>query len=61
MYRQKIFEGEGYVSIFDFLRRKKSSLAEDIIKAYKWIAKALGGSGYKADFSIESLKEIDTH
>jgi hypothetical protein len=47
------------MSIFDIFKKKKPSLKEDIVKAYEWISKALESSGYKADFSIESLKEID--
>lgn len=37
----------------------QSKLVTDILKSAEWIAKALSSSGYKADFSIESLKEID--
>ncbi|WP_072682670.1 hypothetical protein [Arcobacter sp. LA11] len=36
-----------------------SQLAKDAISYSKWMAKALNDSGYKADFSIESLNEID--
>lgn len=35
------------------------TIVEDIETASKWIAKALTSSGYKADFSPESLWEID--
>lgn len=34
-------------------------MKEDIIKAYEWIAIALKSSGYLADFTLESLREID--
>lgn len=37
----------------------KSQIAADIRKSADWIAEALGSSGYKADFTLESLKEID--
>ncbi len=47
------------MSIFNFLKKKKPSIKKDITKAYDWISKALTSSGYNADFSIESLKEID--
>lgn len=47
------------MGIFDLFKNKKPSLIEDIEKAYEWIASALTSSGYKADFTIESLKEID--
>jgi hypothetical protein len=35
------------------------TLGEDIAAAAEWIAKALASSGYTADFSIDSLREID--
>jgi hypothetical protein len=35
------------------------TLVEDIRTAADWIAKALSSSGYRADFSITSLKEVD--
>jgi len=34
-------------------------LVDDAGKAAEWVATALRESGYKADFSIESLREID--
>lgn len=41
--------------------KKKSSntLEEDIHLASDWVTKALNSSGYKADHSLESMKEID--
>ena len=36
-----------------------STLAEDIPKAAEWVARALNTSGYKADYSLESIREID--
>lgn len=41
--------------------KKKSSntLEEDIHLASDWVVKALNSSGYKADYSLESMKEID--
>lgn len=36
-----------------------STLAEDIPKAAEWVANALNVSGYKADYSLESMKEVD--
>jgi hypothetical protein len=47
------------MGLFDIFKKKKSSLKDDVVKAYEWIEVALNSSGYKADFSIESLKEID--
>jgi len=38
---------------------KDSQIVIDAKKSAKWIAQALNSSNYKADFSIESLKEID--
>ena len=37
----------------------KESLNKDIATAKEWIKTALESSGYQADFSIESLKDID--
>lgn len=39
--------------------KNKSSLRNDIDKAYVWICSALESSGYQIDETIESLKEID--
>lgn len=36
-----------------------SKVAADAKVSAQWIAKALSSSGYRADFSIESLKEVD--
>ena len=36
-----------------------ATLSEDVERAAKWIANALTSSGYRADFSIESLRDID--
>ena len=47
------------MGLFDFLKKKKPSLLEDIKTASNWISTALNSSGYKADFTMESLKEID--
>ena len=38
---------------------KKKSLKSDILTASDWIATALQSSGYNADYSLESMKEID--
>lgn len=37
----------------------KETLRNDIVTAKEWIKEALLSSGYQADFSIESLKDID--
>ena len=56
-----------------FLKKNKSSVTSDEIHAKQnshtleadihtaadWVAKALHASGYKADYSLESMKEID--
>jgi hypothetical protein len=34
-------------------------VVHDAVASAKWIAKALKGSGYRANFSLESLREID--
>jgi len=36
-----------------------STLEEDIPKAAEWVVNALNASGYKADYTLESMKEID--
>jgi len=36
-----------------------SSIVSDVQSAAEWIAKALSSSGYHADFSLGSLREID--
>jgi len=38
---------------------KDPQIVIDAKKSAKWISNALTSSGYKADFSLESLKEID--
>lgn len=40
-------------------KNKKPSLAEDIHTACEWVVMALNSSGYKADYTLESMKEID--
>jgi hypothetical protein len=36
-----------------------SQIVSDVGASAEWVAQALSSSGYKADFSLESLKEID--
>lgn len=38
---------------------KKPSLEEDIHSACEWVVNALNVSGYNADYSLESMKELD--
>lgn len=40
-------------------KNKKPTLGEDIHTACEWVVTALNSSGYKADYTIESMKEID--
>lgn len=35
------------------------TLEEDIPKAAEWVASALNVSGYKADYTLESMKEVE--
>ena len=35
------------------------SILHDVFTAADWMARALSSSGYRADFSLESLKEVD--
>lgn len=42
-----------------FKKKKQPSLAEDIVKMSDWIVLAMNSSGYKLDYTVESMKEID--
>lgn len=42
-----------------FLKNNKPTLEEDIHSACEWVVMALNSSGYKADYTLESMKEID--
>jgi hypothetical protein len=37
----------------------RPSIVRDAVEAADWMAKSLAGWGYKADFSLDSLKEVD--
>ena len=37
----------------------ETTLKEDILSSSDWVVKALNSSGYKADYSLDSMKEID--
>jgi len=37
----------------------QSKIVSDVLASAEWISKALSQSGYKADFSLESLKQVD--
>jgi hypothetical protein len=37
----------------------RPSIVRDAVEAADWMAKSLSGWGYKADFSLDSLKDID--
>ena len=48
------------MGIIDKLMGKnKPSLEDDIRSASEWVVNALNVSGYNADYSLESMKEID--
>lgn len=48
------------MGILDKLMGKKQpSLEDDIRYASEWVVNALNVSGYNADYSLESMKEID--
>jgi len=49
----------GYAPSADGFHSQDSQVVRDAVAASEWVAKALISSGYKADFSIESLREID--
>ena len=38
---------------------KDSQVVADALSSAEWISRALSSSGYKADFSLESLREVD--
>lgn len=40
-------------------KKSSNTLEEDIHLASEWVVKALNSSGYIADYSLESMKEID--
>lgn len=42
-----------------FAKKKQPTLLEDLATATDWITEALCFSGYQADHTLESLKEID--
>jgi hypothetical protein len=39
--------------------KAKPSVIDDAAQSAAWIAKALSSSGYRADFTLESLRDID--
>lgn len=47
------------MGLLDIFKKKKRTLMQDIPPAADWIVTALNSSGYKADYTLESMKEID--
>jgi len=47
------------LNMFFKSKKLKSNLSEDVTKAYEWISEALKSSNYDADFSFDSLKEVE--
>jgi hypothetical protein len=41
------------------MSNEESGILRDVSIAADWVARALSSSGYRADFSLESLKEVD--
>ena len=39
--------------------KNENTLKQDILASAEWVANALNVSGYKADYTLESMKEID--
>ncbi|MCM1091598.1 MAG: hypothetical protein NC413_12205 [Muribaculum sp.] len=39
--------------------KSENTLAEDIVSSAEWVVQALNSSGYHADYTLESMKEID--
>jgi hypothetical protein len=39
--------------------KRRTTLREDLPVAADWIAEALGSSGYRADFSLDSAREVE--
>ena len=40
-------------------KKDEPTLLQDIYSSSEWVANALNVSGYKADYSLESMKQID--
>lgn len=40
-------------------KKKKPTLEDDLHSACEWVVMALNSSGYKADYTLDSMKEID--
>lgn len=40
-------------------KKKKNTLEDDLHSACEWVVMALNSSGYKADYTLDSMKEID--
>lgn len=40
-------------------KMQQNTLMEDIATASDWVVRALNSSGYKADYTLESMREID--
>ena len=47
------------MGLFNIFKKKKHTLQQDITPATEWVVTALNSSGYKADYTLESMKEID--
>ena len=41
------------------VQQNTNTLAQDIVVAEEWVVKALNASEYQADYTLESMKEID--
>lgn len=40
-------------------KKKRPTLEDDLHSACEWVVMALNSSGYKADYTLDSMKEID--
>ena len=56
------------MSLLDIFKKKntesepkssQNTLEQDIKASCEWVIKALNSSGYKADYTLESMKEVD--
>lgn len=62
------YKGANLMSLLNIFKKKntesepkssQNTLEQDIKASCEWVIKALNSSGYKADYTLESMKEVD--
>ena len=62
------YKGANLMSLLDIFKKKntdsepessQNTLEHDIKASCEWVIRALNSSGYKADYTLESMKEVD--